>query len=336
MINENDLQSAMEEKEQSSEIFNEKPNSLGTVVPPQIREQQSIIAQGDEAIKNSGYVPTQSIKLTTPLGYKNLGMSDLPSKGRFYPKDTILQIRSATIREIEHYSTMNDNDPLDVDKHLNDILNRCATLKSDTDRQLNIMDLIEGDRIFIILCIKDITFTESENVIPLEIVCAKGHTNSRILSNNILDTTPQDDESIEKYYNENERCYIVKTKNFGEIKMRPPRLGLVEYIYERGRNSEMRNQYWDKSYFSVLPFIFDKSSGPIKDIDIDNLYSEYTKWDKTKFAVIYRQAEKIKVGINPYIEIKCGECGELARSPFRIPGGTKSLFLVSNIDDELL
>ena len=331
-FNPDDLESAMEQREQE----NIEPVNLGKIDLPQLRDRQETIAAGDEAIKNSGYRPTDTLRPSTPLGYSRLPMEDIPSKGRFYPEDAILQIKAAAVKEVEHFSTMNESDPLDIDKHLNDILKSCATLTSNSDRKLNIMDIIEGDRFFIILAIKDKTFIETENVITLDIVCPNGHTNHRVLKNNILNSNPLSSEDIEKYYSKEDRCYNVATKSFGIIKMRPPRLGLVEYIYNKGRTSEMAGKYWDKSYYSILPYMFPHSSGKVRDLDIDDLYAEYKKWSNKKFAVVYRMAEKIKIGIDPYIEIVCDECGEVARTPFQIPGGPKSLFIISDIDEELL
>lgn len=331
------IEQVVQEIENQSEIF--QPTSLGRVETPEERNKRETAESNREAIAASGWQARKSIK-TTPFAYINISIEDLPSRGKFYPNDLFIQIRSAEIKEIEHWSTMNDADPIDAEYHLNDILRSCARASSEIDRMFTILDLIEGDRLFVILAIKDKTFIESENAIPISIECSHcGHTNTRTLKNNVLDASSESDETVEKYYDEKEKAYLVKTKSYGVIKMRPPRIELVEYIYKRGRKTVQQGKYWDKSFFTLLPFIFTKESGEIKDLDVDTLYNDYSRWDKKKFSVVYKMAEKIKVGVKPSIKIQCDneECGKIIESPFRgIPGGTKALFIIQDNDDELI
>ena len=331
----NPLEDAVNNIEKNSRVF-ESNGNLGTVKLPEERAKEEMYKRGDAAIEQSGYSPRKMIQLTTPIKYTNLLVTDFPSKGKFYPVDLKVQIRGAEVEEIEHFSTMSDVDPIDEVYHLNDILKSCGKAISQSNPNFNILDLIDGDRIFVILAIKDLTFTEGENVLPIKIECNKGHMNLRTLSNNILDSSSESDPTLEKYYSETERCYVIKTKSYGEFRMKPPRVCLTEYIYKRGRKTLGDKKYWDKSYFSVLPFIDNKLSGEIKDYDVDLLYSEYSRWDKKQFAIIYKLATQIKIGVKPVIKIICDQCQEAAEGPFRIPDGTKSLFVISDITDELI
>jgi hypothetical protein len=49
------------------------------------------------------------------LGYHDIPVASLPSGGLFYPKGTQLSIRSAKVAEIRHFSSIDENNILDID-----------------------------------------------------------------------------------------------------------------------------------------------------------------------------------------------------------------------------
>jgi hypothetical protein len=50
--------------------------------------------------------------------------------------------------------------------------------------------------------------------------------------------------------------------------------------------------------------------------------------------VIYRLAEKMKIGVETTLEMEYD--GEIAKAPLDFPGGIKSLFIISDLAGELL
>ena len=55
--------------------------------------------------------------------WKLLNLDLLPSRGIFYPEGVELLIKSAKGKEIRHWSTMDEHDPLDVREKINFVLN---------------------------------------------------------------------------------------------------------------------------------------------------------------------------------------------------------------------
>lgn len=310
-------------------------------------EKDSINTEPSAPITNSALEDLKRLKESnfnlgidkkfTPIGYVPMDIQNLPSKGRFYPINITISIRSALTKEIEHWSTMIENNPLDVDRHINDIINSCCIVKSGT-RQMSYADLLEGDKIFILIAIKDRTFLESENVLNLTIPCRKcGHENKRELKNNIIDVNSECDEDLEKYYSEEHRCYIIKTKSYGEIAIHPPRAGVMEFILNYSIEREQKKKPWSKSLVTLLPFLTIDSKS-LSDKKMIEWEAEMMTWGKDgkKYALLYRMCEKIKIGINPDIHIKCDNCSAEVTTPFDFPNGIKSLFLVSDFSDELI
>ena len=272
--------------------------------------------------------------LIAQYGEKEFFVEDLPSKGLFYPFGTKMYIRAAETEQIKHYSTMDERDLIDIEDKLNDIINKGLRIKVPSSL-MSYKDLLEEDRIKLILAIKDYTFKQGENVIKFDMQCDKcSHANELTLNNSILSTHSLP-ESIMKYYDETARMFIVKTKSYGEIKLRPPSIGIMQVIYQYIREKDQNKEKWDKSFMQILPYTQLDWRG-FNDKSLFDSNVEYAGWDKTKYALVYRMAEDMKLGIKPDIEIECESCGAEVTAPIKFPGGLKSLFIVSDFSGELL
>ena len=56
----------------------------------------------------------------------------------------------------------------------------------------------------------------------------------------------------------------------------------------------------------------------------------------SKYSVIFRLAEKMKVGVKPELKHICPGCGTEVSAPLEFPDGIKSLFVIPDISGELL
>ena len=90
--------------------------------------------------------------------WKLLNLELLPSRGMFYPDDAELMIKSATGREIRHWSTMDEHDPIDVREKINFVLNKCTKFKvRGNPRMLNFSDYSDADKYHILFRIYELT-----------------------------------------------------------------------------------------------------------------------------------------------------------------------------------
>ena len=115
--------------------------------------------------------PEPEFKEQAPLdlGWKNLPMGLLPSKGLFYPENTLVAIRSAEVKEIRQFSMVDEDDMLDIDAKLNFVLDSCCTIKfGGSGNVVSYKDLKQEDRFFVIMAIRDLTFVKGENRIILD------------------------------------------------------------------------------------------------------------------------------------------------------------------------
>jgi hypothetical protein len=266
------------------------------------------------------------------LGWMILDQEELPSKGKFYPHDTIIKIRSARAAEIRHFSTMDENNYIDMEEKLNHIVEMCTQITAG-EKRLSYKDILEEDRIVLLLSIRDLTFPEPENKLIL-----KGKTeHSKVavdieLASRYLVATLVPTE-IEAYYSSKERTYVIKTRSAGEVRMRPPSIGVMQEITKYLKDRQEKEVEFDKAFIQVLPYI----TPDWRQLNLPRIFSlevDYKSWDQNKFMVIYRLAEKMKIGVETTLEMEYD--GEIAKAPLDFPGGIKSLFIISDLAGELL
>ena len=330
---------ALEEREKTEgasfdSTDEEQPKSLGKV---ETKEQKEI-RERSQNFENTVQERTGteiSDDLTVSIGYQIIPLEELPSKGRFYPANTSVQIKAATGREIEHWSTMNEQDPIDVDTHFKDIIKSCMKLKVGS-RPLKYGQLLEADKLYVLLSIQKLTFEEEENKVMLNVECSNcGEMNKRTLSTDILEPTSEVDDVLEKYYDPERRRYSIKTKSYGNIDLFPPTIGTMEFVYKFAQEKTQQKKYYNKALLQILPYLvedyFDLSEKDIMAADMD-----FQGWDKKKISLVYNMVSKIRIGVKPTILIKCSNCGHWEEAPVSFPDGPKALFLISDFEDELL
>ena len=124
----------------------------------------------NQAAKNSLGKANSFVEDSRPImadiGWLNINIENLPSKGSYYPTGTQIAIRAASVSEIRHWSTIDQNDILGMDDMLNYVIEKCCTVK--VPGQISSWkDIKEIDRFYIIFAIREFTFKDGENKIYL-------------------------------------------------------------------------------------------------------------------------------------------------------------------------
>ena len=265
------------------------------------------------------------------LGWHELPLDSLPSKGRFYPEGTSIKIRSAKVAEIRHFSTMDENNLLDIDEKLNAIVESCTKVINANSRT-SFKDICEEDRFIIILAIRDLTFPEPENNLKVT------WTNKRNVKHDV-DIKREYFEyfdipaEIEKYYDPKMRAFIIKTKTYGEIMMKPPSVGVMSEITSYIKERREKEQEIDQSLLQIAPFVA-TDWRTFNQKRLWELEVEMNGWDNKKYLLLYKLAEKMKIGIQPEMKVTIED--EEASIPINFRDGIKSLFIVQDLSGELL
>jgi len=318
---EENVRREFEEKEGITET---KVKDLGTVEPHRTARVQA----DDPEIR----------RLNELTGYVKLDLSLLPSGGRFYREDFEIHIRAARTAEIRDFSMMDEGSIHDADTRLNSILSSCSRVMYKVQRG-SYKDILEGDRIYIILSIRELTFKEGEFklMMPIKNGCDTAGCKSQEtmeLRTNTLQFQEEDD-SLAKFYNEETKGYEIQTKSHGTIPMAPPTIGVMRAVSEYGREQEETGTAWDRSLAAILPYIHREWRG-LSNKEIFAQISQLQGWSSTKYSIAYRIAERMTVAVKPQMIYPCDGCGDEVTVPLTFPGGIKGLFVIHDIDSELL
>lgn len=312
--------------------FGVNTNAHGPILDDADDLEDIVNKQGLGRVDMNSFGPATPEKSDSLLGWHTVNLADLPSKGKFYPADLRTQIRSAKAAEIRHFSTMDEGNYLDMEDKLNSIIESCCKFESGT-RRLSYKDCLEEDRIILLLKIRDLTFPEPENKIILKGKMVESKKSVEIELSTRYMVSNEVPEEIEKYYSEQERTYLIKTKSAGTVSMHPPTIGIMQEVTKYLKDTQEKGVEYDKAFIQILPYII--SDWRILNLKkIFELEIDYKGWNEKKFMVIYRLAERMKIGIETSLEKEID--GEIAKAPLDFPGGIKSLFIISDLAGELL
>jgi hypothetical protein len=278
-------------------------------------------------------------RIQSLTGYHKLDLSVFPSGGQFYREDFEIHIRAARVGEIREFSTLDEENILDVDEKLNSLLVNCTKIMYGNQRG-SYRDVLEEDRIYLVLSIRELTFKDGENKLMMPVgkkKCSSGTCKSQesveLRTNNLQFN--EADDLLEKYYDHQNKCFTVPTKNHGELTIAPPTIGVMRAITDWIRKREEQNLPWDKSSLAILPYIQREWRG-FNDKEIFSAITSFQGWDASKYSIIYRLVEKAKIGVKPEFIYPCEGCGAEVAVPLTFPGGIKALFIIQDISSELL
>jgi len=270
--------------------------------------------------------------LAAEIGWKNMPMESLPSQGMFYRAGTQVALRAATVSEIRHWSTIDDNDLLGVDDMLNFIMEKCVRIKVP-GKPGTYKDLLEIDRFYLIFAVRDYTFKNGENRLFVSVSDEDGADQKIEVTKDSLDYF-NPDERIMKYYNAEDQSFNIQMKNGENFKIFLPSLGIMSFIKNFIKQKQQAGQTFDKTFIKYAPFSFSDWK-VLNQTSYDRAVQESFTWSLQKISVMDKLVEMLSDSINPGIRYQTSGGGE-GKAPLNFQGGIKSIFLISDIFDELV
>ena len=273
--------------------------------------------------------------------FHNIPLNCLPSLGRFYPDNTRISIRAARVDEIREFSAIDENDIKDVTDKLTYMVSQCVKVYYGNIPG-SYRDLLSADRIVLILKIREITFLDGMSSIKLPVPANACETtgckpqDTVVFNSTKLNFTTQSPE-IEKYYDNVDKCYRIKTKSYGDITLFPPTIGVTSIVTNYIVDQAKEDKKIDAALTEILQYLIGDWRR-LNSKSIFNILGELSTWDTKKFTLVYRLIEKINIGIEFELKDRCETCGGEITVPISFPDGYKSLFVptVSDFGDELL
>jgi len=271
--------------------------------------------------------------------WKKLPIENLPSTGFGYPPGIEMSIRSAEVGEIRHFSTIDENDPINIDDKINHIISKCCSLKW-AEGTLNYMDIYQEDRFYIFMAIRDLTFIKGENriFIPVNKDCKKGDCpipSEVELTSGILSAFKLDPKIL-KFYDKENGCFNLIPKNGDPaIQLFIPTIGVSTKIRKIIRDKARSGKKYDETFAKVSPYLIPNW----RDLD-ERGYDDYEfnsrNWTYTQFVLADTISDQITFATKNSLEITCSKCGAEVTAPIRFRGGIRSLYIISDIFGQLL
>lgn len=265
------------------------------------------------------------------LGYHVIPSISLPSGGMFYPEGTEISIRSAKVAEVRHFSTIDETNVLDIDEKLNSILEGCIRIQHSSKR-LSYKDILEEDRFFIILSIRDLTFPEPEANLKVPHMDKKGNKHEVEIKKEWFQYFKIPTE-LDKYYDNDTRTFKIETKSFGVLEIKPPCIGVMQRITAYIKEKQESGDKMDQAVLQLIPYLIHDWRG-FNNKTIFDFEIAMNGWSSKKYNLVYTLAEKMKIGIQPNMLVTLGDDEE--EVPINFRDGIKSLFVVQDIAGELL
>ena len=294
-----------------------------------------------EPITSFGKAQSYTDSPSFDVGWKNLPVELLPSGGLFYPNGTKIAIRAADVKEIRHFSTIDEDDRLDIEEKLGYVIERCLRMDFLGEGVVSFKDLVQEDRFFAIMAIRDLTFISGENSIILmpKTKCDNKaecpFSNGLELRTGALRSYTLDPKIL-SYYNPTTRSFTFDVKKIGKtIEMTVPTIGINGaisdfIIYCSGKNINI-----DEGFLKIAPFILKEWRG-LNSEKILMRMREADYWTKEEYSLYFGLSEKIKIGTEIDVKQVCPVCGKEVTADIAFPSGLRSLFVISDIFGELL
>lgn len=273
--------------------------------------------------------------------WKLLNLSLLPSNGMFYHNDIELLIKSAKTKEIRHWSTMDDHDPIDIREKINFILNKCTKFKiRGNPTPMNFNDYLDIDKYHILFRTYELTFPNQENKLMANIRCSNDsckHVNRiQVTSQNLLGFKIPDE--LVKWYSESDRCFKIVSEKLGETLMiYIPTSGVLDKFRQKKRSDANIGIEIDDAFYNFGPYLVNDWRNLSMDY-ISNLKLDSNSWSTEKFTVIYKITEMLKdASINRATGV-CEKCKTRLESSIFLGDSftIKDIFIISAGLNELI
>jgi|LauGreDrversion4_2_1035121.scaffolds.fasta_scaffold71762_3 hypothetical protein len=276
--------------------------------------------------------------------WKNIPLENLPSKGLFYPADSEITIKAATVAEIRHWSTIDDSDILDIDDKLNYVIEKCSRFKIKGGTSwLSWRDISELDRVAIIFLIQELTFPADQNSLFSEFECTESCKGSVKWKDSVkikssMLTFIDLPEEVMKYYSAEYKCFEVKSEKLNEtFYLYMPTIGAIERLRARIAEARSKNRKPDMAFLSIAAYLIQDWQSFTQQ-EYYNLINNSYAWHINKFTFIKKFTELIENARESVVNTVCPNCGNKVTSPLFTQSSFtfRDFFLISGGLDELI
>ena len=214
-----------------------------------------------------------------------------------------------------------------IDDALSYIIERCMKISFPTG-QATWKDLKEIDRFYIILAIRDFTFTEGNNELKIKI------SENKDIAVHKDDITFIDiSDKMMRYYNTEKRCFTFPVKNpqVGSIDIYMPCVGVTQWLKDYMRKKQQRQEQFDQDFITIAPMLI-PDYRKLNDSSYASILRDTMNWGPYEWSLVSKVKSILQEAITPKL-MYIDESGAEAETPLNFQGGIKAIFNI-NLDEE--
>ena len=317
---------------QENNTRNELTSMLGTRVGYKEQETLRKASMQEDAARQNIHIGANIFdNADIRDGWQVMDRSLLGERDIYYPADWEFRIKPATVEAIRNWSTIDDENPNVVDDVFNEIIKSCLQIKT-AHGLIPWGNLRSWDRFFILLLIRQYTFSVGETVLKYTEECPECENDVEF----ILDSTSLrydlPDPEVMHYYSQETCTWMIDPTEYdveGEpITLYLPTLekeaNIKAWIIDRLQNKKKV----DTVFIKFLPWMAHKISkdATIAARQIKELEMKFKSFDAEMFTLMNDIITNIMVTPSTKLVTTCPTCGEEVTANIRFPNGVGELF----------
>jgi len=262
---------------------------------------------------------------------------DILPCGLFYKPGTKISIRSAKVQEVQAYSVVDDNNYLDITEKMNGILSSCIKYIYPNGTKGSYKDVRDGDRLFLIFMIRELTFPGGKNL-SKDVTCENcGHEfkmELRATSSNKVQKSFVNIEmspKLEKFFDSRERVFVFNIDGV-DYKMAPPTIGIQEIFFGDIKTKIQTDKSPNVAFLKLASFLLHDRIKITED-GIKAKEQEFKNLSMKTFQVLNHAVGLMLFGIKE-MKCDCPSCGLEVRTDMSFPSGASNIFVIPDAIDE--
>jgi len=298
--------------------------------------EQNFIADEDNNLESIQKVDLSYLDTVPSNEYMALPLNLLPC-GLFYKIGTKISIRAAKVQEVQAYSVVDDNNYLDITEKMNGILSSCVKYFYANGLQGSYKDLRDGDRLFLIFMIRELTFPGGKNL-SKDVTCGNcKHEFKLELRATSSDKVQKSfvnyemSEKLAKFFDPQERVFVFPIDGV-EYRLAPPTIGIQEIFFGDIKSKIQVEKNPNVAFLKLASFLL-HDRNKITEDGIKAKEQEFKRMDMKTFQILNQAVGQMLFGIKE-MKSDCPSCGLEVRTDMSFPSGASNIFVVSDALDE--
>lgn len=257
--------------------------------------------------------------------------------GLFYKPGTKISIRAAKVQEVQAYSVVDDNNYLDITEKMNGILSSCIKYVYSNGMQGSYKDVRDGDRLFLIFMIRELTFPGGKNL-SKDVTCGNcGHEFKMELRATSSDKVQKSFVNMEmppklaKFFDSKERVFVFNI-NGVDYKLAPPTIGIQEIFFGDIKTKIQTDKNPNVAFLKLASFLLHDRTKITED-GIKAKEQEFKNLSMKTFQILNHAVGLMLFGIKE-MKCECPSCGLEVHTDMSFPSGASNIFVIPDAIDE--